>query len=249
MEFTYDAYRGLLDRLKRHGYQIANYRNWRESSRCVILRHDIDNDIGKAVRMARMERIGGATSTYFVLLTSPFYNVFSKESSDGLKRIIAEGHTVGLHFDEARYLDIAGDAEAIKERILEEADLLGRVVGSKVDVVSMHRPSRFVLEGDIQIPGMINSYGQTYFKEFKYLSDSRMRWREPIDEIIESEEHERLHILTHAFGYHETEKDIRETVLSFINSGNYDRYQAMRSNITDLASIMSENEIVGGNGI
>lgn len=134
--------------------------------------------------------------------------------------------------------------ETVKEKILEETDLIGRAIGSRVDVVSMHRPSKFVLEADIHIPGIINSYGQTYFEDFKYLSDSRRRWREPVEEIIESEKYERLHILTHAFWYHETEKDIHETVLGFINSGNRARYQAMKSNITDLDSIIHDREVV-----
>ena len=49
---------------------------------------------------------------------------------------------------------------------------------------------------------MINSYGQTFFHDFKYLSDSRRRWREPVEEIIRSGTYDRLHILTHAFWYH-----------------------------------------------
>ena len=59
MEFTYNAYCGLQDKLKEHGYQIASYKNWQEMSRCAILRHDIDCDIDKAVRLAALERGGG----------------------------------------------------------------------------------------------------------------------------------------------------------------------------------------------
>lgn len=59
MEFTYNAYRGFLDKLKNRGYQIANYKNWREMKRCVILRHDIDSEIEKAVRLSTVERAGG----------------------------------------------------------------------------------------------------------------------------------------------------------------------------------------------
>lgn len=166
-----------------------------------------------------------------------------------MKQIMADGHAIGLHFDEVRYPEIAGNIEAIKEKILEEADLLSRALGSRIDIVSMHRPSRLVLDGDIHIPGMINSYGHTYFKEFKYLSDSRRRWREPVDEIIELGAYERLHILTHASWYNEIESDIHEAVSSFVNSGNDARYRALKSNITDLDSIMSEKEIVRGRGV
>lgn len=186
----------------------------------------------------------GVKSTYFVLLTSDFYNVFSKKSRDGIKQIQEKGHTIGLHFDEVCYPDILGNAEAVKRKIIEEAELLSSVVGDKVDIVSMHRPSQFVLEADMEIPGMINSYGQIYFQKFKYLSDSRRRWREPVDDIIESGRYESLHILTHPFWYGETEEDIHETVSKYINSGNDFRYQVMASNITDMSSIMTAQEVV-----
>lgn len=191
-----------------------------------------------------LKKWGGVKSTYFVLLTSDFYNVFSKKSCDGLKQIMDNGHTIGLHFDEVRYPELLGDVKAVKGKIIEEAELLSRAIGCKVDIVSMHRPSQFVLEADIDIPGIINSYGQIYFKKFKYLSDSRRRWREPVDEIIQSERYEKLHILTHPFWYNETEEDIHETVSKFINGGNNFRYQVMESNITDLRSIMAGKEVI-----
>lgn len=246
MEFTYEGYQGLIKLLTKHNYQFAGYKNWQETDRCVILRHDIDYDIDKAVSLSAVEKSGGAVSTYFVLLTSGFYNVFSQKSIDGLRQIIANGHTIGLHFDEVRYPELEQDGEAVIEKIMEEAEILGTAVGSKVDIVSMHRPSRFVLDANLDIPGMINSYGETYFKEFKYLSDSRRRWREPVEEIIESGVYERLHILTHAFWYNETAEDIHRTVFKFINNGNSQRYQTMETNITDLASIVAEDEIVQG---
>lgn len=189
---------------------------------------------------------GGVNSTYFVLLTSDFYNIFSGKSSDGLKRIIENGHAIGLHFDEKRYSGISEDVEAVKERIIEEAEILGKAIGSKVNIVSMHRPSRYVLDADLNVPEIINSYGKTYMKGFKYLSDSRRRWREPVNEIIESGKYNRLHILTHAFWYNETGTDINRSVSKFINAGNICRYQAMKENITDLASVMAESEVIRG---
>lgn len=245
MRFTYEWYKNLLKQIKEYGYQVADYKSWREKDRPVILRHDVDYDIEKAVKLSAIERIFGVASTYFVLLTSDFYNVFSKKGSDGLKQIATDGHTIALHFDEVCYPELFGDVEAVREKIIEEAELLSKAVGNKVDIVSMHRPSKFVLEADLNIPGMINSYGQTYFKEFKYLSDSRRRWREPVDEIIRSEEYERLHILTHPFWYNEKEEDIHSSVSKFINTGDDYRYQAMEENITDLTSVMSKDEIAG----
>lgn len=244
MKFTYDAYQKLIERLKDKEYRIADYKSWQEEERCVILRHDIDTDISKAVKLASIEEMGGVKSTYFVLLTSDFYNVFSKKSRDEIKQIMDSGHTIGLHFDEVCYPRLSGNVEAIKKKIMEEVDLLSSAIGNKVDIVSMHRPSQFVLGTDLNIPGIINSYGQTYFKEFKYLSDSRRRWREPVDDIIDSGRYERLHILTHPFWYSETEEDIHQTVSQFVNGGNDFRYQVMASNITDISSIMTAQEVM-----
>lgn len=244
MNFTYDGYRNLLKKISSNGYQIVDYKDWQKTDRCVILRHDIDNDIDKAVRLSELEMLGGVNSTYFVLLTSDFYNIFSRKSNDGLRQIIENGHTIGLHFDEMRYPGISVDTEAIKEKIIEESEVLGKAIKSKVNIVSMHRPSRLTLEADLNIPGIINSYGEIYVKKFKYLSDSRRRWREPVEEIIESGEYKKLHILTHAFWYNETEEDIYRSVTKFINQANRQRYQTMEANIRDLSSIMAEAEAI-----
>lgn len=243
MKFTYESYRELLKLLTEHNYRFVDYKNWQGAERCVILRHDIDCDIDKAVNLSAVEKTEGVSSTYFVLLTSDFYNVFSRKSVDGLQRIVENGHTIGLHFDEVHYPEVLEDEEAIKEKIIQEAEILGRAIGNKIDIVSMHRPSKYVLKADLNIPGMINSYGKTYFKNFKYLSDSRRCWKKPVDKIIESEEYDKLHILTHAFWYNETEEDIHKSVSKFVNSGNRCRYQTMEANITDFAAIMTKDEL------
>ena len=44
-EFTFDFYKKIIEDLKKNGYVIADYSNYRESPRTAILRHDIDFDI------------------------------------------------------------------------------------------------------------------------------------------------------------------------------------------------------------
>ena len=85
-----------------------------------------------------------------------------------------------------------------------------------------------------------NSYGEEFFNGFKYLSDSRRRWREPVEEIIEKGEFEKLHILTHAFWYYDEERDLSRTVLDFIRSASRERKLTMKDNITDLEQILQE---------
>ena len=200
VEFTYSAYKNLMNLLQTGGYQVCSYHNWQDAARCVILRHDIDS------------------------------------SRDKLRALREMGHEVGLHFDEKAYPE--GTTAETMARILKERDILSALLETPVTTVSMHRPSQATLEADLVIPGMINSYGRTFFHDFKYLSDSRRRWREPVEEIIRSGEYDRLHILTHAFWYHEADESITETVGSFIRSANAERYAQMQENITDLASIV-----------
>ena len=242
MIFTYHAYRNLVELIRKKGYSFASYKDWKDKEYCAILRHDIDNDIKKALELAKIENDLGVKSTYFVLVTSDFYNVFSEKNENYLKEILRCGHDIGLHFDEVRYPEILTAQDAIN-KIMKEGQLLSIVTGKPTEVVSMHRPSKMILEADLNIPGMINSYGQTFFKDFKYLSDSRRRWREPIEEIVNSMEYKKLHILTHAIWYNEKEKDIHDTIRTFINAGNMQRYMTEKSNITDIEKIMKIEEV------
>lgn len=91
MDFTYIGYSELIAKLREQGYAIANYHTYKETDRCVILRHDVDNDLEKAAQLAEFEQSLGIRSTYFLLLTSDFYNVFSKESEQLLKQIQGGG--------------------------------------------------------------------------------------------------------------------------------------------------------------
>ena len=238
MRFTYDGYRALIAALREQGYSFCSYHNWAQTPRCVILRHDIDNDLQKAVNLARIEQEAGVQSTWFVLLRTDFYNPASRDSLDKLHAIQAMGHEIGLHFDEKAYPD--GTPEETVERILHERDILSSILETPVTTVSMHRPSRATLEADFQIPGMVNSYGKTFFQDFKYLSDSRCRWREPVLDIVRAGAYDRLHILTHAFWYGEREESIADTVGAFIRAASGQRYEQMGENITDLHSILSD---------
>ena len=183
-------------------------------------------------------------STFFVLLTSDFYNAFSLKSIRQLDKILDNGSRLGLHFDEMRYPDDVGDPEKITGRILHEKVLLEQTLGIDINTVSMHRPSREIIDADLYIPGMINCYSNEFFNGFKYLSDSRRRWREPVEDIIRSKRYDKLHILTHAFWYNGEELDITESVSRFVNNANHDRYLSMADNITDIESIMEEDKVI-----
>lgn len=246
MEFTYSAYRGLIRLLRDEGYMVTNYHDYsacRKESDIVILRHDIDSSVGKAYEMAQLENELGIQSTYFVLVTSEFYNIAAKKNAGMLKEIYSMGHEIGLHFDEVCYAGKGLDEmAAMAER---EKEILQNIVGVPITTVSMHRPSKMMLEGDISFPSMINSYSSIFFKEFKYLSDSRMHWRENAEEIIKSHNYHCLHILTHAFWYAESEQGgVREKLLEFILHANAERYYWQKENFRDLDEFITEEDII-----
>lgn len=242
MQFTYDSYKKLLVLLRNNNYEICDYHNFEGYAKCAILRHDIDNSIEAAIKMAEIENSLDIKATYFVLLTSDFYNPASAEKKRHLLKLQNLGHEIGLHFDEKTYEDNLGPEKTI-EIIQREAGILSDILdGTPISTVSMHRPSKDTLEGDFQIPRLVNSYGKTFFHDFKYVSDSRRRWREPVEEIIESGECPRIHILTHAFWYHDKEETIEETISKFVLGANRERYRKMEENITNLSSIMGEVE-------
>lgn len=237
--FTYRGYTGLINSLKENRYSFADYHNYADFSRCVILRHDIDNSINKAVLIAELESDLGVKSTYFTLLRTDFYNPASKKGLAGLKMIQSLGHEIGLHFDEMAYDNL----EDVVGAIQKEAKYLSDILGTPITTVSMHRPSQKTLNANYEIPGMINSYGKTFFNDFKYLSDSRRRWREPVLDIINSGQYDRLHILTHPIWYQEEEESIHDTIKRFVSSANKERYAQEAENIKDIDSILDINEI------
>lgn len=239
MKFTFEAYNALINELHKNDYTIANYHNYQETEKCAILRHDVDYSMEKALEMAEYENKIGVKSTYFVLLTSDFYNLLSKKNQDIIYKIMKCGHGIGLHFDEMRYDEHEKVKTGVKLLIEREAQLLSEILGFHIKSVSMHRPSKETLDADYHFDnGLVNSYGKEFFHEFKYVSDSRMRWRENVDEIINSNQHKRIHILTHAFWYNHEEQTMKKIIEKFINEGKQDRYNTLNDNITDLDSIL-----------
>ena len=243
MNFTFEGYKSLLVLLKDNGYNVCSYHDWNEKDKCVILRHDVDFDLHKAVEMAEFENKHSVKSTYFVLISSDFYNAFSKDCSDCINSIMDYGHEIGLHFDEVRYPEASGNLDVISDLILEECYTLQKIVHKPISTVSMHRPSRFLLESDLIIPGVVNSYSKEFFNGFKYLSDSRRRWREEPERVITCNCFNRLHILTHSFWYNNQESDLRSSIFKYIADSKYKTYNNFNNNITNFESILLKKEL------
>ena len=197
MNFTYLDYQRMIKMALNKGYTISDYTNIESCNKGIILRHDIDFNLERTLEIAMLEYSLGVSSTYFVLLSTDFYNVFSKKSVGILNRILEMNHNIGLHFDEQRYN--AGSLDEMKQHVYDEILIFEKLIGKSVKVVSMHRPTQLTLDSDVEFEGLINSYSSYFFKEMKYVSDSRMHFRENIFDIIESEFYDKIHILSLPF--------------------------------------------------
>lgn len=134
----------------------------------------------------------------------------------------------------------------VKKCICSEVDILSKmcVGGGKITSVSMHRPSKQTLESDLDLGGIANSYSQEFFKRFKYLSDSRMHWRENPKSVISSGEFDRIQLLTHPFWYSDEPRTMKEIIKDFI-SGDVvieKEYSNFSNNFSMLKDVASKEE-------
>ena len=240
-DFTYDSYKALLQRLITNGYRFCFYDECADvDDKECILRHDVDFDIRRSLDLARIENELGVKSTYFILLKTDFYNPISKSSIDMLREIVGLGHSIGLHFDEKSYDENCDVVQLIKT----ESDILGKALSFPIRYVSMHRPSQKTLESNYVIEGIINSYSHKFFKEYKYVSDSRRNWRENVYQIVNSKQFGKLHILTHAFWYHDKKSNIKNDLLKFVNEAKKERFVSLADNITNFGELLDEGDIL-----
>ncbi|CAM5183396.1 Polysaccharide deacetylase OS=Ureibacillus acetophenoni OX=614649 GN=SAMN05877842_104127 PE=4 SV=1 [Ureibacillus acetophenoni] len=78
----------------------------------------------------------------------------------------------------------------------------------------------------------------------KYISDSRLNWREDPIEIIESGKYKKLHILTHPFSYSINKKSMETKLRDFIKKAIDDRYNIIDENFTALDQVIKRDEII-----
>jgi hypothetical protein len=229
--FTYQDYRHILTSALTSGYRfvefpaLSHYRDTDTSQSICLLRHDCDNDITAALKMAEVEHESGVKSTYFMMLRSAMYNLLSPANASMVREIIGLGHWIGLHFDESYYAD--ADTDAITEYVERERGWLSTEFNVPVDVVSFHQPGIRVLENQIKLK-CLNTYDKHDFRDTYYLSDSNTVWREGSPSLFFAERrHPRLQLLIHPEWWTEAE----ETILQKWNRMLRHNFDLMQHNL------------------
>ncbi len=218
--FTYGAYQSLLRQLQQRDYVFVDFpaapRMLQDGARFVLMRHDIDMDLAKARRMAEIEAENHVVATYFFLVRSDHYNVFSEEGTGEVRRILNLGHRLALHFDCAAYPEASISELADACRV--ECEMLERWFGQSVDIVSYHRPSPLVLTGDARLSHpRPHSYLPLFTKDMHYCSDSRGMWRygDPLRQAA-FRENRPMHLLTHPIWWNDQPVDPRACLDQFL---------------------------------
>jgi hypothetical protein len=222
-DFTLDSYRGLLRAFRTKGYRFALFPEapglLEANERFLLLRHDVDFDPAAALRMAQIDAEEEADATFFFLLRTDMYNIFSAEGSAAVREILKLGHKLGLHFDCAVYaqtLSITDLAEACGR----EASVLEEWFGTVVNAVSYHRPNELVLTRDPALSApRCHTYMEPYTKRIHYVSDSQGSWRHgaPLDSDAFLSGRP-MQLLVHPIWWQETEKGPYETLVDYRNA-------------------------------
>ena len=192
MHGRFGCYEEFLQTCLKQGYKFCLFPELREPKRQIALRHDIDFDTSFALKAASIENQMGIKATYFFLLRSPLYNIFSPQDFENINLIREMGHAISIHFDPSIY------GEEFHRGLQAEVALFRAIFDADVDIISLHRPNAYFQEYDEPIYGIEHTYQSKYFREVKYISDSTGVWRfgHPFG-TPEFEQQKSLHLLIH----------------------------------------------------
>jgi hypothetical protein len=205
IDFSYRSYQELLTHIVACGHRVCTFRDVPAAGRYVILRHDIDYSVHKALEMAEVEHALGLRSAVFLMLASPYYNLLDGDNLRAARAIAALGHEIGFHYDTDVLHDM--EPEAMGRAIVRQAEFLADTLGVPITSVAQHNPS--VTATRVQVPGYVDAYEDRFFKQIAYLSDSR-RLFGTADVHRFFEEHDRCQLLIHPLWWHGDSKDRRQ---------------------------------------
>lgn len=213
-DFTHQGYLGLLKFIKEElGYTIGPLRDFPEEGPFVILRHDIDFSVAKAAEMARLDSEAGVCSTFFVLLTAPYYNALSADNLSLLRSIAEMGHEIGLHYDCTGFELLT--TEVRRRRVALLAEALADGVGHEVTSIAQHKPASAGVRETF--PLFRDAYDPRFFPVNGYLSDSRMKFgTDDVQAFFRA--NQRSQVLIHPVWWHKSAKT-RDEALRAIHAG------------------------------
>jgi hypothetical protein len=184
-----EAYRALVGRLLADGWSLGSFGDDASAAaRTIYLRHDVDYSLELAVELAELNNGLGIAGTFFVQVRGQLYNVFEEHETARVRRLRSLGQCVALHY--------VGDNAA---EVLEDFELLLRVEPNLDRAFSWHNPTEAFFAGpEVDVPGLVNVYGDRFFRAMPYLSDSVHRVSvAELESALASETSSELQLLLH----------------------------------------------------
>ena len=198
--FTEKNYRRLLQIAKANN-QICNFNEALNIDNGIILRHDIDFSVHRAVALSEIEKSENIQSTFFVHLHSSFYNVMEKEIVTLLKEIIKNGGIIGLHFEPCFYDLKIDEIELLNKMALAEKKILEDICNVEIKHMSFHNPDiggEWYKIDDMWIGNMMSVYSKFFRDNFEYCSDSNGYWRyKRLEDVLANSNGKKIQVLTH----------------------------------------------------
>jgi hypothetical protein len=209
-EFSLHHYRELLEAAKAGGYRFAGFDAAPEPG-ALILRHDVDLSLESAVALAEIEAEAGATSTWFLMTRSIFYNLGSPEGERTIARLRELGGRIAHH------------------AVWPELELDDRFE----PVVAWHNPDPEYMTAPIE--GAVNVMAEPWFDPGHYRSDSNQHWRHgcPHEQLARGE-FEWLQLLTHPEIWAYDGTTMGETMRTFLDADREARLEHLRDDRIDL---------------
>jgi len=205
--FTLKSYTQLLQYL-REIYKIVPFCEFPTADvQYILLRHDIDYSLPAALKMAQIEKNLGIKSTYFVLLSTKFYNIREERDMHILKEISRLGHEIGLHYYPLQYRQAGRNQNKILD---SEIRFLEGLLGQKVYSISRHGP------WDRDPFASINKYinaNHPFIRGDSFVHDSCRAWT-PLQGLVNLLNYHprRVQLLTHPDNWQDDKID-REQLL------------------------------------
>lgn len=221
-KFSYSYYQDVIKLFREKNYRFIFFddKNYNKNHNKIILRHDVNFDLNKALNLAKIEKSINIKSTYFFLLSNKNYNIFNHSNLKIIKKIESLGHKIGLHFDFDNYPNSTNDETLTF--LKNEIKCINFLLNTKIKYLSIHRPSMFFLKNfknKKKIFGLVNTYYKGFTTgKFKYLSDSNGSWREgdPISFFNNNKIKLSYQILTHPFWWNKYPKNQFEILKDFL---------------------------------
>lgn len=194
-KFNIVSYNYLLKIIKKSNRKIITFDDFFKGKNGIMLRHDIDFSLSKALEIAKIENNRGIISTFFVLLNSKMYNLFKQNNVKYLKKIMLLGHQLGLHFDASKYNK---DLKLLNKSCREECKVLENLINKKIKIISFHRPQKKLIGKKNKIAERYHTYMPELIHSTKYCSDSGGSWSyDDPEELIFDKSIKNIQLLTH----------------------------------------------------